>query len=145
MAGKYDDIIHLPRPVSQRHAPMTVQDRAAQFAPFAALTGYEEVIEESGRLTDRRIDLDEEAFTQLNDVLAQIKERLPEQPQVRLTWFQADSRKAGGAYHTVTGRVKKVDEHEKNLFLVDGRAIPLEQILDMELQKIANFFCISGG
>ena len=75
MAGKYDDIIHLPRPVSQRHAPMTVQDRAAQFAPFAALTGYEDVIEESGRLTDARIDLDEGEVARLNEVLAQIKER----------------------------------------------------------------------
>lgn len=134
MAGKYDDIIHLPRPVSQRHAPMTVQDRAAQFAPFAALTGYEEVIEESGRLTDSRIDLDEGEISLLNEALNRIKERLPEQPPVRLTCFRPDGRKAGGAYCTVTGRVKKLDEYEKNLLLADGREIPLEQIFEIELE-----------
>ena len=133
MAGKYEDIIHLPRPVSQRHASMTVQDRAAQFAPFAALTGYEDVIEESGRLTDVRIELDEGEVARLNEVLAQIKEQLTEQPRVRLTCFRADSRKAGGAYHTITGKVKKLDEHEKNLLLADGRVIPLEQIFDVVL------------
>ena len=135
MAGKYDDIIHLPRPVSPRHAPMTVQDRAAQFAPFAALTGYEDVIEESGRLTDARIDLDEGEVARLNEVLAQIKERLPQQTQVKLVCFQNDCRKAGGAYRTVTGCVKKLDEHEKMLLLEDGSVIPLEQILEIELIK----------
>lgn len=135
MAGKYDDIIHLLRPVSQRHAPMTVQDRAAQFAPFAALTGYEDVIEESGRLTDRRIDLDEGELARLNEALTQIKERLLERPPVRIICFQADSRKAGGAYRTVTGRVKKLDEYEKSLILEDGDTIPLEQIFDIVLDK----------
>ena len=135
MAGKYDDIIYLSRLVSQRHAPMTVQDRAAQFAPFAALTGYDDVIEESGRLTDQRIDLDEGEIARLNESLVQIKERLPEQPQVRLTCFQADSRKAGGAYRSITGRVKKLNEHEKNLILDDGSTISLEQIFSIEVIK----------
>ena len=135
MAGKYDDIIHLPRPVSQRHARMTIQDRAAQFAPFAALTGYDDLIEESGRLTDRRIDLDEGEIARLNEALNSIRERLADRPRVRLICFQADSRKAGGAYRTVTGRVKKLDEHEKNLLLEDGSIIPLEQIFDIELDK----------
>lgn len=135
MAGKYDEIIHLPRPVSQRHARMTIQDRAAQFAPFAALTGYDDVIEESGRLTDRRIDLDEEEIARLNEALNRIQERIMERPQVRLTCFQADSRKAGGAYRTVTARVKRLNEHEKSLILEDGSMIPLEQIFDIELDK----------
>lgn len=135
MAGKYDDIIHLARPISQRHARMTIQDRAAQFAPFAALTGYEDVIEESGRLTDRRIELDEGEIARLNESLVQIKERLSEQPQVRLTCFKEDSRKAGGAYRTVTGRVKKLDEYEKNLLLEDGNIVSLEQIFQIELIK----------
>ena len=135
MAGKYDDIIHLSRPVSQRHAPMTVRDRAAQFAPFAALTGYDDVIEESGRLTDRRIDLDETEITRLNEVLNKIKERLSERPQVRILCFRADSRKAGGAYSTVTGWVTKLDAHEKSLILEDGNTIPLEQIFDIELDE----------
>ena len=135
MAGKYDDIIHLPRPVSQRHARMTIQDRVAQFAPFAALTGYDDVIEESGRLTDRRIELDEGEIARLNEALNSIRERLADRPRVRLICFQADSRKAGGAYRTVTVRVKKLDEHEKNLLLEDGSIIPLEQIFDIELDK----------
>ena len=135
MAGKYDDIIHLPRPVFQRHARMTIQDRAAQFAPFAALTGYDDVIEEIGRLTDRRIDLDEGEIARLNEALNSIQERLADRPRVRLICFQADSRKAGGAYRTVIGRVKKLDEHEKNLLLEDGSIIPLEQIFDIELDK----------
>ena len=135
MAGKYDDIIYLSRPVSQRHAHMTVQDRAAQFAPFAALTGYDDVIEESGRLTERRIDLDEGEIARLNEALVQIKERLPELPQVQLTCFKEDGRKAGGAYRSITGRVKKLNEHEKNLILDDGSMIPLEQIFSVELIK----------
>ena len=134
MSEKYRDIIHLPRPVSQRHAPMTLQDRAAQFAPFAALTGYEDVIEESGRLTDRRIDLDEGEKALLDEKLTQLRQNLSAQPPVKLICFQADARKAGGAYRVVTGRVKKLDDYAKTLILTDGTVVPVDELFGIELE-----------
>lgn len=134
MNEKYQDIIHLPRPVSQRHAPMTLQDRAAQFAPFAALTGYEDVIAESGRLTDRRVDLDEEEKALLDEKLNEVRQKLSAQPRVRLICFLADERKAGGSYRVVTGRVKKLDDYAKAVILTDGSVISVEEIFEMELE-----------
>lgn len=134
MKETYQDIIHLPRPVSQRHAPMTLQDRAAQFAPFAALTGYDDVIAESGRLTQGWIDLDEEEKARLDETLNQLRRLLPTQPQVKLVTFQADGRKAGGAYRVITGNVKKLDDYAKALILTDGTVIPVDRIFGIELE-----------
>ncbi|MDD3336464.1 MAG: hypothetical protein PHI98_13275 [Eubacteriales bacterium] len=95
----YDDIIHLKRPISQRHPPMSIQNRAAQFAPFAALTGHESAIIETARLTDRRITLTEEEKQRLNDKLLLIQEQSDDFADVLITYFVPDPKKAGGAYH----------------------------------------------
>lgn len=130
---RYEDIIHLSRPVGGRHIPMSRSDRAAQFSPFAALTGYDGVIAESARLTERRIELDEGAIQELNDVLQRIRRELDSQPRVTATWFRPDQWKAGGSYERTSGRVKKLDCHGKRLILTDGTAIPMEDLLQLEL------------
>ena len=130
---RYDDIIDLPRPVSTRRSRMTNYDRAAQFAPFAALTGFDETIEETARLTDTRIELEEGAKAQLDEVLREIREHLPEQPEIRATYFVYDERKSGGAYVCVQGNVKKIDLHSGRMLLTDGRCIPIREIIALHM------------
>ena len=107
---RYDDVINRQHPTSKKHPRMSNMNRAAQFAPFAALTGYEESIEESARLTDRKIELSEYEIEELNAKLNFIQEHIKEHPEVTVTYFQPDERKEGGAYITVTGRVRRIDE-----------------------------------
>ena len=133
---KYDDIIDLPRPVCKRSSRMTNYDRAAQFSPFAALTGFEAAIEESGRLTDTRVELDEMEKLQLNEVLQEIQQMLPSQPAITATYFVYDERKAGGAYVTVQGRVKKLDDHSGSILLTDGRVIPIRETIGLHIEKL---------
>lgn len=130
---KYDDIIHLTHHVSDRRVPMSRADRAAQFSAFAALTGYDGVIRESGRLTEAQILLDEDSKTMLNEKLRMILEIIDEQPRINITFFQPDERKAGGTYVSVSGRVKKIDEYARAVMLTDGSAIPIERIYQIEL------------
>lgn len=130
--GQYEDIIHLNRPTSRR-APMTRHDRAVQFSPFAALTGYEAVIEETGRLTDQCTELDESRKAELNEKLRMILENLEQHPEVTLTYFQADGRKSGGAYLCITGRVKKLDLYLGQLLLEDDTAVQISTLRDIEL------------
>lgn len=129
--GRYDDIINMEHHTSLRHPRMSPMDRAAQFAPFAALTGYEEVIAESGRLTDDREDLDEMQMAHLNEVMGEILERLPERPEVEIVRFEADSRKQGGRYVSLNGRVRNVDLD--SIVLSDDRRIPLADICDLRI------------
>ena len=133
--GKYDDIIHLPHPVSTKHARMSRIDRAAQFSPFAALTGYDAVITETGRLTDSSIELDESRKEVLNERLRYVLSVLSQQPRVRITYFREDERKTGGAYVTISGRVKKVDAYDHAIILTDGQVICLETVRDLELEE----------
>ena len=125
MSGKYDDIINLERPVSKRHPPMPLANRAAQFAPFAALTGYEAVIDEAARLTDRQIELDEDAKAEINRQLLALAARTDagEPVQVELTWFEPDSRKSGGVYRTELVLVRRVDQSYHLLELSDRSLI----------------------
>ena len=132
---KYDDIINLPRPVCTRSSRMTNYDRAAQFSPFAALTGFEATIEESGRLTDQRIELDEMEKLQLNEVLKEIQQKLASQPAITATYFVYDERKAGGAYRTVQGCVKKLDAHSGSIVLTDGRLIPVREVVGLHIDR----------
>lgn len=111
MTGKYDAILHLPHHVSQKHPPMPMADRAAQFAPFAALTGYDAAIRENARLT---------------------QEHLEEQPEVRLTRFRPDERKSGGVYETVSGIVKQIDLIARRIRLLDGTDIPMDDVLTLD-------------
>ena len=129
---QYDDIIDLPHHVSATRPRMSMIDRAAQFSPFAALTGYDAAIKETGRLTDERIELSEESRAVLDRKQQLLLDNLADHPEVSVTFFVPDERKAGGAYVTVTGRVRKVDEFGRLLVLTDGTKIPLDEILDME-------------
>lgn len=125
---KYDDIIHLSRPLSGKRARMSASDRAAQFSPFAALTGFDAAIEESGRLTDVRMELDEGGKALLDEQMRTVMERLSDCPVVTVLWFSYDERKAGGAYRRTTGRVQKIDSCRGKLLLTDGQVIPLGEI-----------------
>lgn len=128
----YNDIMHLPHHVSTTRARMPGIDRAAQFAPFAALTGYDTVIQETGRLTDRRIELSEDSLASLDRKQQFLAEHLADHPAVSVTYFIPDRRKSGGAYVTVTGRVKKLDNYQRLLLLHDGTQIPFDDILELE-------------
>lgn len=130
--GNYDDIIDLPHHVSETHPPMFRADRAAQFSPFAALTGYDAAVRETARVTERRIELDEGVKAELNARLNCILEHLSEHPQVSITYFVPDEKKSGGAYRTVTGAVRKLDSFAKTLTLVDGTVVPLEEMVHVE-------------
>lgn len=139
MKGKYDDMIHLPHHVSSVHPRMSMLDRAAQFSPFAALTGYESAIQETARVTDRRMELDEDAKADLDQKL-RLLEVSPEQPPVALTYFQPDGKKAGGAYITITGRIKKMDEYARVIVLTDGRSINIDDLLELESEAFQALF-----
>ena len=130
--GNYDDIIDLPHHVSETHPPMSQADRAAQFSPFAALTGYDAAVRESARVTEQRIELDEGVKAELNARLNCILEHLSEHPQVSITYFMPDEKKSGGAYRTVTGAVRKLDSFAKTLTLVDGTVVPMEEMVHVE-------------
>lgn len=130
--GNYDDIIDLPHHVSETHPPMSRADRAVQFSPFAALTGYDAAVRETARVTERRIELDEGVKAELNARLNCILEHLPEHPQVSITYFMPDEKKSGGAYRTVTGAVRKLDSFAKTLTLVDGTVVPMEEMVHVE-------------
>ena len=127
----YSDIINLPHHVSRNHPPMPMMNRAAQFAPFAALTGYEAVIQETGRLTDEFIELSDDDKERLNQRIAELMEKIEEHPSVTITYFKPDSRKAGGSYSTVSGCLKGVDDIQQLLLLEDGTAIPFNSINDI--------------
>lgn len=129
---EYVDIIDLPHHVSATRPQMSMIDRAAQFSPFAALTGYDAAIKETGRLTDERIELSEESRAALDRKQQLLLDNLPDRPVVSVTYFVPDERKSGGAYVTVTGIVKKVDDYQRLLLLTDGTKIPLDDILDLE-------------
>ena len=130
--NKYDEIMGLPHHVSKTRPQMPMSDRAAQFAPFAALTGYDSAIKETGRLTDERIELDEEALTALNMRYQLLTDALDEEPEIEITYFKPDGRKAGGEYVSVTGAVKKVDDFERLITMQDGTKIPMDDILSID-------------
>lgn len=129
MNTPYDDILHLPHHVSEKHPRMSRLDRAAQFSPFAALTGYEAAVKETARLTDQRIELDESEKGAIDQRLTLVQERLPDPIKVTITYFVPDKKKVGGAYVNVSGTVKKIDDYERMVILRDGTSIPIEDIL----------------
>ena len=137
MSRKYDDIIALPHPEPRTHPRMSLHGRAAQFSPFAALTGHSAAIAETGRLTDSRITLDESEMTRVDAALQRLRELLPQGPTVSITYFVPDERKAGGSYQTVTGTVRRIDTVNSALLLTDQRAIPILDILDVAIQEDA--------
>lgn len=124
----YEDIVNLPPHISKRHPQPSMMDRAARFAPFAAITGYEEMVLEEARVTEERIDLDEGALALLNEKLNMIQEFLDEEPEVTITYFEQDKKKSGGAYVNITGIVKRIDEYEHFVIMTDGKKIRIEDI-----------------
>lgn len=137
-SNQYNDIINLPHHVSANRPQMSMFDRAAQFSPFAALTGYDAAIKETGRLTDQRIELTEDSRAVLDRKQLLLVDNLADYPEVSVTFFVPDERKSGGAYVTVTGRVKKVDDYQRLLLLTDGTKIALDEILDIESELFNN-------
>ncbi len=128
---KYEDIIHLSRPISTKHPPMSLYDRAAQFSPFAALTGHEAAIEETARLTESRMELDEDEKENINQMLQEIAMHLKEEKEVAITYFLPDERKVGGSYPSITGVVKSIHAYERVITMKDGRDIPIDQIKEI--------------
>lgn len=132
ISHKYDDIINLPHHVSKKHPQMSLHDRAAQFSPFAALTGHKAAINETARLTDEKQILSEDVIAKLNEQLNLIKENIGTNLIVTITYFVPDDRKSGGAYISNTGVVKKINEYNHTVILTDKTVIPIEQISEMQ-------------
>ena len=133
--GKYDDILNTPWPQPSTRPRMSNEDRAAQFAPFAALTGYEAVLQETARLTQHPVYLTEESLDELNAQLRLAQSRLDQCPRLTMTVYYEDAAKEGGRFETVTGNLKKIDQYRGGLVLTDGREIPFFRICDLELEE----------
>ncbi len=130
--GKYDDIINLDRPISKNHRPMPIENRAAQFAPFAALVGYDDAVEETARITDRKIELTEEMKQDLDNILMEIRNSSDSEKSVTVTYFVPDILKDGGSYVTETVIIKRIDDIYKQLILSDKRKIDIKNVLKLE-------------
>lgn len=127
----YSDIIHLPYR-GRKGGGLSMYQRAAQFAPFAALTGHDAAIRETARLTDSQIELGDENNEILNRKLAILRDHLKDTPDVTITFFQPDEKKSGGSYETYTGNLRVIDDYEQNLIMSDGKKIPLPSVLDID-------------
>lgn len=136
-AFPYDDIIHLPHPTSKKHPRMSMEERAAQFSPFAALTGFGGVIRETGRLTDARVELGESDRAELERALNFLDSQEEEHPLVQAMYFLPDERKEGGAYVTVTGRLKRIDQVEGVLLLQEGVRVPIRDIREVRVASLS--------
>lgn len=134
-AHRYDDIINLPHHQSKERPHMSLHDRAAQFAPFAALTGHEDAIKETTRLTENELLLDESIKAEINNKINGLSKHLSEKWNVSVTYFKPDEKKTGGAYLTDIGIVKKINEAEKILIMDSGMKIQMEQIYGIEIEK----------
>lgn len=137
MNGKYDAILELPHHVSKTHRQMSRQDRAAQFAPFAALSGYDSAIRETARLTDDRIELGEEMLLELNTRLQMLSERIQEAPTVSITYFEPDKQKSGGVYLTASGLVRRINDFDRTILLDDGTRIKIDDIVSIQGEVFA--------
>ena len=135
MTHDYDDIINLPHYEPKHHPRMSMWNRAAQFAPFAALTGYDAAIRESGRLTDDWVGLSESGNVEMNHKMELIVSMLPEHPSVTIEYFVPDRHKAGGSYQSYTGNVKRIDEYEKHIEFTDGKKVPLDAISEIKIYE----------
>ena len=124
----YDDIRHLSRPRYPDLPPMSVHDRAAQFAPFAALVGYEDAVEETARLTDRRREMEPDEINELNRQLSELNKRLSERPRIRVTYFIRDRKKEGGRYASKIGNARTIDQAENRIIFTDGESVPVKDM-----------------
>ena len=138
MNKNYDDIINLPHYVSKKRPQMSIEDRSAQFAPFAALTGYDEKVKETARLTDRKIELEDGQKEILNNKLLYILENIEEKPEITFTYFIKDTKKSGGKYIEKTGIARKIDMVEQYIQLIDKSKIYIDDIIDIETDLFNN-------
>ena len=136
MSGQYDDIIRLLHPDSSKHPRISLYDRAAQFSPFAALTGHSAAIAETGRLTDQRIELDESEIARVDAELQHLQELLPDRPTVSITYFVPDERKSGGSYRTITSEVKRIDAVAGVIQMTDRREIAIEDVFSVAVDVV---------
>lgn len=136
MNHKYSDILHLPYQKSKKRPPMLNSHRAAQFAPFAALTGHDMAVREVARLTADKVELDESSITRLNEKIQLLKKHLLQRPMVTITYFQHDEKKSGGAYLTTDGYVKKIDDYHNILVMGQGTLISFSDIFDIECDEL---------
>ncbi|NLB32364.1 MAG: hypothetical protein GX818_01165 [Tissierellia bacterium] len=134
MTEKYHDIINLPHHVSKTHPHMKIIDRAAQFSPFAALTGYDAAVKETARLTDKRVELDEYMKDAISHKLQIIEDCLEDHPEIAITYFQPDMKKNGGVYVTAISAAKKIEKYERVVLMTDGTAIPIDEIISIDGQ-----------
>ncbi|MBP5372077.1 MAG: hypothetical protein J6Y55_09180 [Bacteroidales bacterium] len=132
MSGKYDDIINLPHHVSETHPQMSMRNRAAQFSPFAALSGHSDAIHETARYTDDFQGVDESNVEALNQKIAMILDKINEHPQITVTYFKPDEKKEGGSYTLKTGNIKRVDDYEHVLQFTDNEKIPIQSIFNID-------------
>ena len=139
MADNYEDIINMVHPTSKKHPKMSMYARAAQFSPFAALTGHDDAVKEAARQTERFIELDEDSLARLNDKLNMIEENIDADIPVSITYFVPDERKAGGSYQTISGIVKRIDEYESAMLMRDGLKIPICRIYEIESEMFKGF------
>ena len=128
---KYDDIINLPHHKSKKHPPMSLYARSAQFAPFAALTGYEDAVMETARETGEQIEIDDEIKRILDSKIQLLTEQIKKRPEVSITYFIQDTKKDGGKYITAQGIVKKIDEYKQCIILADNTKIPINEIINI--------------
>lgn len=128
----YEDIVNLPRHISKVHPQATMADRAARFSPFAAISGYEDMVKEAARVTEERIDITDATKELLNEKLNMIIEFVDEAPEVTITYFEPDKKKDGGAYISITGTVKRIDEYERIVLMSDDKKIRIEEIYTIE-------------
>lgn len=131
--GKYDDIINMDRPVSKKHSPMPIENRAPQFAPFAALTGYDDAVEETARLTDRKIEISEEERELLDETINEILSKKDINQTISAEYFVKDKVKEGGEYVCKTGLLKKVDAIEKTITWQDGTVVSIEDVIEIRI------------
>lgn len=129
--NQYDDIINLPHHVSSKHKSMSIRDRAAQFSPFAAMTGHDLAIKETARLTDQRKELDENEKNILDEKLRIVKEQIKSNPEIEIVYFQPDEKKFGGSYVSIRGAVKKIDGYERVVVMQDGTRVQIEDIVEI--------------
>lgn len=135
----YDDIINLSRPVYQDHKPMPIKDRVAQFASFAALVGYDDAIEETARLTDKKLELDDDMAAELNEKFGLLKEHQPDLPEISIEYFIPDNKKSGGKYVWVQGCFKGIDEFTESVVMTDGTKIPIADIYKINSDLFSEF------
>ena len=135
MTHEYDDIIHLPHHVSKRHPQMSMEARAAQFAPFAALTGHSEAIQETARLTDEQITLDDNTIKELNQQMLILQSQEAEHPLVSITYFKPDLKKSGGSYKVWEGRLVRIEELTRRIILDNESTIEFQHVAKIEIKE----------